>query len=281
MLTIDFHTHAFPQAIRKHRQRYFPHEPAFKLLYENPKARLIGADELVRAMDRQQVDSSVVFGFPWQDMTTCRMNNDYIIEAVVRYPDRLKGFCCVDPFVADAVGEVRRCLDAGLCGVGELAFYQGGIGADCIDRLTPIMKLLHQKDLPVLIHTNEPVGHLYPGKTPNTLAQIYRLIRRFPENKIVLAHWGGGLFFYSLLKKEVEQALANVYLDTAASPFLYRPAIYRYACELLGSRKILLGSDYPLIEPQRYRAELAQVGLAPGDLKRICGQNAAALLGLG
>jgi len=61
------------------------------------------------------------------------------------------------------------------------------------------------------------------------LKQIYNLVKRFPENKIVLAHWGGGIFFFNLLKKDVKESLKNVYFDTAASPFLYDTQIYRYA----------------------------------------------------
>ena len=60
------------------------------------------------------------------------------------------------------------------------------------------MSVARENDCPVLIHTNEPVGHIYPGKTPNTLKQIYDMIAAFPDNRIILAHWGGGLFFYSL-----------------------------------------------------------------------------------
>jgi len=130
----------------------------------------------------------------------------------------------------------------------------------------------------VLIHTNEPVGHDYPGKTPNTLAQIYRLVERFQANTLVLAHWGGGLFFYSLLKKEVKDRLKNVYFDTAASPFLYDPAIYRMAVELVGVEKILFGSDYPLIEPQRYFKELDSLQLPIEQRAQICGLNAERLL---
>jgi hypothetical protein len=122
------------------------------------------------------------------------------------------------------------------------------------------------------------VGHNYPGKTPNTLAQIYRLVERFPENTIVLAHWGGGLFFFNLLKKEVKDRLKNVYFDTAASPFLYHPTIYRIAIEVVGVEKILFGSDYPLIEPQRYFEELDSLGLSREQRARICGLNAERLL---
>ncbi|MGB5991237.1 MAG: amidohydrolase family protein, partial [Desulfobacterales bacterium] len=131
-----------------------------------------------------------------------------------------------------------------------------------------------------LIHTNEPVGHLYPGKTPNTLKQIYNLITRFSENKIVLAHWGGGIFFYNLLKKEVKERLKNVYFDTAASPFLYHLEIYRYAVEIAGLDKILFGSDFPLLKPARYFKELENAGLAKTQIDAISGLNAAKLLKL-
>ena len=96
-----------------------------------------------------------------------------------------------------------------------------------------------------MIHTNEPVGHSYPGKTPNTLAQIYAMIKQFPHNRIILAHWGGGIFLYTLLKKEVRQTLDHVWFDTAASPFLYHPQIYQQAIALAGEDKILLGNRFP------------------------------------
>ena len=130
------------------------------------------------------------------------------------------------------------------------------------------------------MHTNEPVGHLYPGKTPNTLKQIYSLITRFPENKIVLAHWGGGIFFFNLLKKEVGEHLKNVYFDTAASPFLYDPAIYKYAAEIAGLDKILFGSDFPLLKPARYFKEFENIGLTRAQIDAISGRNAAKLLKL-
>ena len=142
------------------------------------------------------------------------------------------------------------------------------------------MEICRDRNLPVLIHTNEPIGHKYPGKTPNTLAQIYQLIDTFPQNKIVLAHWGGGLFFFSLLKKEVKQRLNRVYFDTAASPYLYDPNVYRLAIELVGEGKILFGSDFPLLPPARYFDEMKAAGLSPAEMQKICGGNAAALFDL-
>lgn len=279
-MIIDFHTHIFPKDIRENRETYFPAEPAFKLLYDTPKAKLVGAAEIVEAMDQEGIDKSVVFGFPWQNLQTAIKHNDYILEAISRYSGRLIGFCCLDPFSRDAAAETERCLQAGLSGLGELAFYQSGIENEALDKLAPLMAICRNKDCPVLIHTNEPVGHIYPGKTSNTLRQIYDLVKRFPQNDIVLAHWGAGIFFYSLLKKEVKESLQNVYFDTAASPFLYDPKIYRYAKEIVGLDKILFGSDFPLLRPARYFKELESAGLSKSEIDAISGINAANLLKL-
>lgn len=279
-MIIDFHTHIFPQEIREDREKYFPFESAFKLLYSSPKSKLAGAKEIVDSMDIEGVDKSVVFGFPWRSSDLSKRHNDYILEAVDRFPERLAGFCCIDPFNKEAVPEVVRCLEAGLSGIGEIALYQSGIDGASQEKLKPLMEICEDKNLPVLIHTNEPVGHYYPGKTPNTLEQIYRLVRKFSNNKIVLAHWGGGMFFFNLLKKEVGEYLKNVYFDTAASPFLYYPQIYQIAIQIIGKNKILFGSDFPLLKPSKYFKEFEKAGLSKDEIKSICGNNAARLLNL-
>ena len=279
-MRIDIHTHLFPDAIRKNRSAWFANEPAFRLLYDNPKSRMSSADELIQVMDEQGIDRSVVFGFPWLSLETARYNNDTIIESVNRYPERLIGFCCLDPMRSGAEKEVIRCLDQGLKGVGELAFYQAGIDETALGALAPIMDICRNRDLPVMIHTNEPIGHMYPGKAPMTLGQIYALVRRFPDNDLILAHWGGGILFYALLKKEVKESLKRVWFDTAASPFLYDAAMYQTAINIIGANKILFGSDYPLLKPARYLAEMEKAGIDSGDIQRIMGGNSLELLGI-
>jgi uncharacterized protein len=279
-MIIDFHTHIFPKDIRHNRESYFEKEPEFKLLYDSPQSKIAGAKEIISAMDHNGVDISVVFGFPWHQSRIFKHNNDYILDAVARYPKRLIGFCCVDPFHADAPSEVARCLSNGLSGIGELAFYQSGFTTETIAHLAPLMALSREKNTPVLIHTNEPVGHMYPGKAPVRLSQIYDLVKKYPENRLVLAHWGGGIFFYHLMRKEVKATFTNVYYDTAASPFLYDPQIYEIAARIVGAEKILFGSDYPLLQPARYFNALAPLNLTPSEQQKICGVNAAGLLGV-
>jgi predicted TIM-barrel fold metal-dependent hydrolase len=277
-MIIDFHTHIFPKSIRDNREAYFPSESAFKLLYNSPGAKLVGAEDILESMDAHGVDKSVVFGFPWTSSNTFKKHNDYIMDAVARHPHRLIGLCCLDPLHRGAAPEAVRCLRGGLSGIGELAFYQTGIDHAVLDKLTPLMAICQEKKLPVLIHTNEPVGHMYPGKSPITLRQTYNLVKKFPENIIVLAHWGGGIFFFNLLKKEVKECLQNVYFDTAASPFLYEPLIYNIGIQAIGPDKILFGSDFPLLKPSRYFKELEKAGLSKDHMDSVCGRNAARLL---
>lgn len=277
-MIIDFHTHVFPSCFRDDRSAFFSDEPAFKNLYLSPQAKLAGAKELIRNMDEEDIHKSVIFGFPWENPEHYRIHNDYIIESVHRYPNRLIGFCCFSPLSAGGSREAERCFQSGLSGVGELAAYGTGLSSEIINSLKEVMGLCSQFDVPFLLHTNEPIGHNYVGKTPMTLPQIYGFIKAYPSNRIVLAHWGGGIFFYGLMKKEVKEAFKNVWFDTAASPYLYTPGIYRIAGETIGFEKILFGSDYPLLKPQRYFKEMESAGLSPGSLEQVKGSNAAKLM---
>lgn len=264
--------------MRENREDFLEGEQAFNTLYNSPQARLVGVQNLISAMDEGGVQKSVVFGFPWENSESFKLNNDYVVEAVGRYPDRLVGLACFSPFSPTGAREAERCFDQGLSGVGELAVYGDGITAEVVQALEPVMALCLARNGLFMLHTNEPVGHPYPGKTPNTLRQIYDFVKTYPENRIILAHWGGGLLFYALMKKEVVKVLENVWFDTAASPFLYHPEMYRIAGEVVGFDKILFGSDYPLLKPQRYFKEMGTVSLSPDQMAQIKGLNAQNLL---
>jgi len=279
-LIIDFHTHIFPKTIRENKEKYFKNEPAFKLLYESPNAKMAGADDIITDMNKAKVNISVVFGFPWKDMELAKMHNDYIIESVRKYKNRLYGFACFDMYNANGCKEAQRCVEAGLIGVGELACYESELDDNIIDKLKPTAEFCKDKDIVIMLHTNEPIGHKYPGKIDITLKQIYNLTKSFSENKIVLAHWGGGILFYNLCKKETKNIFKNLYFDTAASPFLYDNRIYKSAADIIGSEKILFGTDYPLLKADRYFKEMKNAGLSEPAIKNILGKNAAELIKL-
>ena len=273
-MIIDAHTHIFPPLFRDSREAFFADEPAFEMLYSKRSSKMADAETLIQDMDADGVDVSIVFGFPWRSAENFKQHNDYVIESVSTCPDRLIGLSCFDPVSSEGAVEAERCFKAGLRGVGELAVYNSPLTDDIIIKMGDVMALCRDHDAPVLIHTSEPVGHQYPGKQAITLKQIENLILTYPDNKIILAHWGGGILFYALLKKGIKEAFRNAWFDTAASPFLYDPAIYKTAGAIIGFEKILFGSDCPLIKPGRYFREIASTGIEPEHVKKIKGENA-------
>jgi len=277
-MIIDAHVHICPPEVRRDREAYLPGEPEFAAIYKDPKARLAGAAELIQTMDDQGVDQAVVFGFPWRRMAHFRLNNDYVLDAANRYPDRLIPLCCFDPTHPQSGQETERCLQAGFRGVGELAFYSSGLDEQAREALIPLAKLCAEAGAVLCLHTNEPLGHAYPGKSPMTLSQLYTLLQATPDTRWILAHLGGGLPFFAYLKKEVREVLTNVWFDTAAMPFVYRPHALKAMAEAVGLNKLLLGTDFPLLPPKRYFRELENSGLDQDGLGAVLGQNAAKLL---
>lgn len=270
-----------PPAINQDPARYVGRDPCFDALYATPNSKLATADELLESMDKSGVDVSVMLNIGWSTHRLCQETNDYLMEAVARHPRRLVGFGAIQPLAGDdALKEVERCAKGELKGLGELRSDTQGY--DLADRaaLGPAVALARKLGLVWLTHASEPVGHIYPGKGRITPDALYSFITAFPGLKVVLAHWGGGLPFYALMP-EVAAALASVYFDTAASPFLYRPAVYKQVTELVGADKVLFGSDYPLLRQSRLIDEIRAQRLAPEVTDRILGGNAQKLLGLG
>jgi predicted TIM-barrel fold metal-dependent hydrolase len=130
-----------------------------------------------------------------------------------------------------------------------------------------------------LSHASEPVGHQYAGKGKITPDLLYVLITTYPDITHVLAHWGGGLPFYALMP-EVKEVLRTVYFDSAASPFLYVPEVYRRVGELVGADKILFGTDYPLLAQRRLIKEIDSLSLPAETREQILSGNACRLLGI-
>ncbi len=276
-LIIDAHTHIFPEAIRKDRLKFCKHDVGFQALYQDPKSRLAGFEDLLSSMDQNQIQQSVICGFPWKDPGLCREGNEYLRRAQHQYPGRFIAFGSL-PLSSgrNAERELHRCLGLGFQGIGELAFYPQGFSERDMKKLSGLLEPLAHLDIPLLIHVSEPVGHAYAGKTPADLRWIYPLILQLPNHRIILAHWGGGFFFFELMP-EVAKAARNVIYDTAASPYLYHWQIYSLARRIVGADRILFGSDYPLLSPRRYFAEWQQCRLPGKARASIQGGNAGRL----
>ena len=279
-MIIDFHTHIFSPQLKEKRGRYLERDPLFAHLYSDPKAKLATAEDLISSMDSEGTDLSLALNIGWCSHELCVETNNYIMEAVSRYPGRLVGFCAIQPKAGEAaIAEIERCARGGIRGIGEMRSDVQGFDLGDEATMRPVVEAAQHHGMILLTHSSEPVGHLYSGKGNITPDILYRFICHFPQTTIVCAHWGGGLPFYALMP-EVGEALANVLFDTAASPFLYRPHIFRHVAEIVGIDKILLGSDYPLLSPSRVMSQLRSVGLGKEAESSILGGNARRILGL-
>ncbi len=298
-MIVDFHTHIFPPGIVAERDRFLDpasrpwradagewtdvlaRDPTFAEMYGGQRpAKIETAKGLIASMHRSGADVSVALGFAWRQAEDCRRHNDYILESAAGSDGRLVPFCTVQPAAGERAlaTEIERCARAGARGLGELRPESQGWEL-CSEAGDALGHLAGEHGLVLLFHVSEPVGHAYAGKAGLGLDSFVRFAERWPDVRIVAAHWGGGLPFYTLMP-EVGKALANVWFDTAGTSLLYSPEVYRVAADLVGADRVVFGSDFPLLAQSRSRQRVEDSGLDAGDVSKALGENARRLLSL-
>ena len=117
-MIVDAHVHLFPTSVLANRRGYLGRDEWFRRLYEPDRARLATTEDLLRSMDAAEVERSVVAGFPWASQELCEDHNACYRELD---DERLVRLCTVQPRAGRrAVDELRRCLDVGFAGLGEM-----------------------------------------------------------------------------------------------------------------------------------------------------------------
>ena len=278
-MKIDFHVHVTPPDIIKNWEKIAEKEPYFKLLSESPVNKFSAAEDIVMELDNSNVDKAVIFGFCFQDMGLCEYVNDYVADSIKKFPDKLIGYMSLLPTSPEVEKEVDRCADMGLRGIGELFPYGQDFDLTSLKEMSNLSNACIERDFPIMIHTNEAVGHHYAGKTDTTAVKASAFANNYPDLKIIYAHWGGGLLFYELMP-EIQKQNKNVYYDTAASPLIYDKKIYKIAKEIGILDKVLFGSDFPLLPKGDYIKDIANSGLNDQEQALINGENARRLLKL-
>lgn len=289
----DSHVHLFPPEIYQNWETYARRDEWFALLTRKPangkgtEEAWANAQEALECADKAGIHGLVMQGWYWNDSGLITMHNDYMAEMMARHPGRLKGFLAINPkFKEKAIAEIERCKNLGFHGIGELG--PGGNGYDFQDPdFIDVLECARYHKLAVCIHCGEPVGHAYPGKDLTSLAPIPGLVKRYPDLKLILAHMGGGMPFYEMNPK-YRGKFQNVYYDTAANPLLYDIRSIRAVISMIGSRRLLFGSDFPLLlYPSRCREmdftmfveEIrSQAGLSPEEWEDVMGRNLLRLL---
>ena len=278
-MIIDTHTHIFPPSVRDHRESYLERDATFRELYSNPKACIATAEELFESMDEAVIDRSVVCGFGWTDAELCREHNEYLLETAAQSDGRLIAFCTIQPSEKGARDDLKRWAARGAHGLGELRPESQGYSLIDSDEADLLSWAADAYDLVLLFHASEPVGHAYPGKKGLPVEQLGRFVADFPGVAVVGAHWGGGLPFYALMP-EMREAMERTYVDTAATGLLYGPDVAARVIDLIGAKKVLFGSDFPLVSQRDALRALRDAPMPDEARPLIEGENARELLRL-
>jgi uncharacterized protein len=152
------------------------------------------------------------------------------------------------------------------------------------DRLAyPLYELIAEAKLPALFHTGQTgVGARTPGgggirlKYSNPMC-LDDVAVDFPDMPIILAHPS---FPWQEEALSVATHKPQVYIDLSGwSPRYFPPILVQYANTLLKD-KILFGSDYPVIAPEKWVEEFERLPIKPEVRPLIMKENAAKLLKL-
>ncbi len=209
--------------------------------------------------------------------------NDYFADLMQQHPKQFIGFGSVDPWKGRAaVKEAKRCADLGLRGLKFMPNMQQFYPND--ERFYPLWEAAQGLRLVVLFHTGTTgVGAGRPGgggiklKYSRPIPYVDDVAADFPELRIIMAHpaWPWQEEQLAILVHK-----PNVYMDLSGwSPKYFQPALVQYANTLLQD-KVMFGSDYPVISPERWLKDFAQAGFREEVRQKILLDNAAKLLGI-
>lgn len=211
-----------------------------------------------------------------------QMSNDAVLELAHANPDVVIPFVSLDPMRGpEAVREARRLVKAGARGLKLHPPLQQFAPNDPL--AYPLYEVFAEAKLPVLFHTGHSgIGTGMPGgggvrlKYGNPML-VDDVAVDFPELPIILAHpsfpWQDEAISVCLHKP-------TVYIDLSGwSPKYFSPTLVQYANTLL-RQKVLFGTDYPLITPDRWLSDFEKIAIRDEVRPLILKENAVRLFGL-
>ncbi len=283
LVAIDIHTHAkIPM-----RGEEDPLTRAQRL--EATKMFKTDVDTAVTVQDvvdyyRERKMAAVVFGVDSEAGTgEVPVSNEEIAEVAAANPDVLIPFASIDPWKGKAGARAARRLieDHGVKGFKFHPNMQAFFPND--RHAYTLYEAIAEAGLPALFHTGQSgigMGQRAGGgirlKYSNPM-YVDDVAVDFPDMPIVLAHpsapWQEEAIAVAMHKPQV-------YIDLSGwSPKYFPPTLVHHANTLLKDR-VLFGSDFPFITPERWLADFDQAGFRDEVKPLILKHNAARLLGL-
>jgi predicted TIM-barrel fold metal-dependent hydrolase len=225
----------------------------------------------------------VVFTVDEQLTGRPQVSNDAVAEFAAEHADIAIAFASIDPARgAEGVREAKRLIASGA--IHGLKLHPPIQQFFPNDRMAyPLYEVFAEARLPVLFHTGHSgIGTGLPGgggirlKYGNPMP-IDDVAVDFPDLPIILAHpsfpWQDEAISVCLHKPQV-------YIDLSGwSPKYFSPTLVQYANTLL-KHKVLFGSDYPMLTPDRWLADFQKIEIRDEVRPLILKENARRLLGV-
>lgn len=290
---IDGHTHGYAQEVIDNPSSWADARGEFywkSLVVDHSGHRSLqgwaNEDGFLADMEIAGVAHSVLQSWYWEHQATCAWQHGVYYAWAKGHPNEFSWFAGVQPRDGlVALDDLKNAVETlGAKGVGEV--FPGAQGFDIKNKVwLKIVEYAIENKLPINMHVTEPVGRGYVGRIEEPLSDYVWLAKEYPELRLILAHWGGGLFFYEL-NPYIKKILKNVYYDTAASPLIYDIDIFKCALSIVGAEKIIFGSDYPLrlfpkdegINIASFMGQIDGLGVGEDELSCIYGSNILNLL---
>jgi predicted TIM-barrel fold metal-dependent hydrolase len=279
LVAIDVHTHAWKSALavdesmtesQEAMGRYFRYAPQHATVPE------------MAAYYRKLKMGFVVFTVDVKDKKPS-ISNEEIAELAHKNADVAIPFASIDPHRgAEGVAQAKRLIKEH--GVKGFKFHPSTQAFFPNDKLAyPLYEVIAEAKLPALFHTGQTgvgAGTRGGGGVRLKYAQpmhIDDVAVDFPDMPIILAHPS---FPWQEEALSVATHKPQVYIDLSGwSPKYFPPILVQYANTLLKD-KILFGTDYPVMAPERWIADFEKLPIKPEVRPLIMKQNAAKLLKL-
>ena len=220
------------------------------------------------------VDATTALGHP-------ALSSDEIIDEVAEHGDVLMAFGSVDPHDPNAAGRIRELAARGARGFKFHPSLQNFIPND--ERYYPIYEAIAEADVPTVFHTGQTgIGAGLPGGRGIKLRYSDPMLlddvaADFPSMTVILAHpsvpWQDAAISMATHK-------ANVYIDLSGWLPKYFPTQLVHAANRQLRNKVLFGSDYQVITPDRWMASFDGLDIRDEVRPLILKENAGAVIGL-
>lgn len=218
--------------------------------------------QLIQNMNENEIDISIIVPVEEEIAVCNQKGNDFILNEIDKYPDRLKGMAVANPWYGEeSVRILENALKSGMCGIKFNPAIQGFKINDVI--AYPLIELAEKYNVPIYFHTGTPVTCI-----PFQVADLATL---YPNVNFIMGHSGYSDFWNDV--PFIMSNYKNVYCDTSISLTSRHEDILAVGA---GDR-LLFGSDSPHSNLAYELKKVKMINADESNIEKVLYNNASKL----